>query len=103
VEFSQVLALISGQSLDESRSGDDADEDEFDTPTNGRRVDVTIEIPRMSLAMRMYNPTKGFEPEQVPLDVDEGAGAGCSGAVPGGSILRSPSSPVTNVSNLKVN
>jgi hypothetical protein len=45
----------------------------------------------------MYNPAKGSEPEQVPPDVDEGAGVGCSSAVPGGSILRSPSSPATNV------
>jgi hypothetical protein len=57
----------------------------------------------MSLAVWMYNPAKGSEPEQVPLDVDEGAGAGCSGAVPGGSILRSPSSPAMNVSDPKVN
>jgi hypothetical protein len=51
----------------------------------------------------MYNPAKRSEPEQVPPDVDEGSRAGCSGAVPGGSILRSPSSPATNVSDLKVN
>jgi hypothetical protein len=70
---------------------------------NGRRVDVTIGITRMSLAVRMYNPTKVSKPEQVPPDVDEGAGAGCSDAVPGGSILRSPSSPATNVRDLKVN
>jgi hypothetical protein len=42
-----------------------------------------IGIPRTSLAVRMYNPTKRSEPEQVPPDVDEGAGARCSGAVPG--------------------
>jgi hypothetical protein len=54
---------------------------------NGRRVDVTIGIPRTSLAVRMYNPTKGSEPEQVPPDMDEGAGAGCSGAVLGGQHL----------------
>jgi hypothetical protein len=53
--------------------------------------------------VRMYNPVKGFELEQVLPDVDEGTGAGCSGAVPGGSILRSPSSPVMNVSDPKVN
>jgi hypothetical protein len=51
----------------------------------------------------MYNPAKGSEPEQIPPDVDEGAGARCSGTVPGGSILRSPSSLATNVSNPKVN
>jgi hypothetical protein len=51
----------------------------------------------------MYNPVKRSESEQVPLDVDEGAGAGCSDAVPGGSILRSPSSSATNVSDPKVN
>jgi hypothetical protein len=82
--------------------GGNADEDELDAPTNGRRVDVTIGIPRMSLAVRMF-PTKGSEPEQVPPDVDEGAGAGCSNAIPGGNILRSPSSPATNVSDPKVN
>jgi hypothetical protein len=54
---------------------------------NGRRVDVTIRIPRTSLVVQMYNPAKGSEPEQVPPDVDEGAGAGCSGAVPGGQHL----------------
>jgi hypothetical protein len=51
----------------------------------------------------MYNPTNGSEPKQVPPDVDEGVGVGCSGAGPGGSILRSPSSPTANVSDLKVN
>jgi hypothetical protein len=51
----------------------------------------------------MYNPTKGSEPEQVPPDIDEGAGVGCSGAVPRGNVLRSPSSPVMNVSDPKVN
>jgi hypothetical protein len=70
---------------------------------NGRRVDVTIGIPRMSLAVRMYNLAKVSEPEQVPPDVDEGAEAGCSGAVPGGSIFRSPTSSATNVSDPKVN
>jgi hypothetical protein len=59
----------------------------------------------MSLVVWMHNSTKGYKPEQIPPDVDEGAGAGagCSGAVPMGSILRSPSSPATNVSDLKVN
>jgi hypothetical protein len=71
---------------------------------NGRRVDVTIRIHRISLAVRTYNPAKGSKPEQIPSDVDgAGAGAGCSGTVPGGSILRSPSSPVMNVSDPKVN
>jgi hypothetical protein len=70
---------------------------------NGRRVNVTIEIPRMSLAVRMYNPAKGFELEQAPLDADEGAGVVCSGAGPRGSILRSLSSPAANVSDPKVN
>jgi hypothetical protein len=64
-------------------------------------VIVTVRIPRTSLAVRMYNPIKGSEPEQVPPDVDEGAG--CSGAATGGSILRSASSPAMNVSDLKVN
>jgi hypothetical protein len=62
-----------------------------------------IRIPQTSLTVRMYNPAKGSKPEQVPPDVDEGAGAGCYGAVPGGSILRSPSSPATNVSDPKLN
>jgi hypothetical protein len=70
---------------------------------NGRRVDVTIGIPRTSLAVRMYNPAKEFKPEQVLPDVDEGAGVGCSAAGPGGSILRSLSSPTINVSDPKVN
>jgi hypothetical protein len=51
MDFPQVLALISGYSLDESRLEDDADEDELDAPVNVRRVDVMIEIPRMSLAV----------------------------------------------------
>jgi hypothetical protein len=50
-------------------------------------VDVTIEIHRTSLTVRMYNPTKGSEPEQVPPDVDEGAEVGCSSAVPGATSL----------------
>jgi hypothetical protein len=41
--------------------------------------------------------------QQAPPDVDEGAGVGCSGAGPGGSILRSSSSPTANVSDPKVN
>jgi hypothetical protein len=57
----------------------------------------------MSLAVQMYNPTKGSKPEQVSPDVDEGARVGCSGPGPGGSILRSPSSPAANVNDLKVN
>jgi hypothetical protein len=51
----------------------------------------------------MYNPTKGSKPEQVLPDVDEGAGVGCSGAGPGGSILRSLFSPTAKVSEPKVN
>jgi hypothetical protein len=51
----------------------------------------------------MYNPVKGSKPEQASSDVDEGAGAGCFGAGPGGSILRYPSSPVANVNDPKVN
>jgi hypothetical protein len=47
----------------------------------------------MSLMMRMYNPANGFKSEQVLPDVDEGAGVECSVAGPGGSILRSMSSP----------
>jgi hypothetical protein len=61
---------------------------------NGRMVDITIEIPQTSLAVRMYNPAKGSKPEQVLSDVDEGAGVGCSDADPEGSILRSLSSPM---------
>jgi hypothetical protein len=83
--------------------GDNADEDELDAPMNGRRVDATIGIPRTSLAVRMYNPVKGSKPEQAPPDVEQGAGVGCSGAGPGGSILRSLSSPAANVSDPKVN
>jgi hypothetical protein len=83
--------------------GDDADEDELDTSTNGQRVDVMIGIPRTTLAVRIYNPTKGSEPEQVPPDVDEGVGVGCSDAVPRGSIFRPPFSPAMNVSDPKVN
>jgi hypothetical protein len=82
---------------------DDADEDELDAPTNGRRVDVMIGIPRMCLTVQMYNLAKGSEPLQAPPDADEGVGVGCSSTGPGGSILRSPSSPVANVSNPKVN
>jgi hypothetical protein len=50
----------------------------------------------------MYNPAKRSKPEQASPDADEGAGVGCSGG-PGGSILRSLSSPATNVSDPKVN
>jgi hypothetical protein len=70
---------------------------------NGRKVDVMIEIPRTSLAVQMYNSTKGSKPEQAPPDADEGAGVGCSGAGPEGSILRSSSSPAANISDAKVN
>jgi hypothetical protein len=51
----------------------------------------------------MYKPAKGSKLEQAQLDIDEGAGVGCSGAGPGGSILRSPSSPTANISDPKVN
>jgi hypothetical protein len=102
-DFPQVLAPILGYSSDESRLGDDADDDELDAPVNVQRVDVTIGIPRMSLAVRMYNPTNGSKPAQVLPAIDEGAGVGCSGAGPGGNILRSPSSPTANVSDPKVN
>jgi hypothetical protein len=102
-DFPQALALISGYSSDESRLGDDTDEDEFDAPVNVRRVNVMIGIPRMILVVRMYDPANGSIPEQVLPYVDEGAGVGCSGASPGGSILRSPSSPAANVNDLKVN
>jgi hypothetical protein len=47
---------------------------------NVRRVDITIGIPRTSLAVQMYNPANGSKPEQVLPDVDEGAGVRCSGA-----------------------
>jgi hypothetical protein len=70
---------------------------------NARRMDVTIGIPRTNLVMRMYKPTNGSKSEQVLPDVDEGAGVGCSGAGPGGSILRSPSYSTANVSDPKVN
>jgi hypothetical protein len=102
-DFSQALALISGYSSDKSWMGGDADEDELGALINIWRVDVTIGIPRMSLAVRMYNPTNRSEPEQDLLDVDEGAGVGYSGAGPGDNILRYPSSPMTNVSDMKVN
>jgi hypothetical protein len=51
----------------------------------------------------MYNTANGSKPKQVLPDVDEGAGVGCSGTGPGGRILRSPSSPMANVSDPKVN
>jgi hypothetical protein len=51
----------------------------------------------------MYNPANRFKPEQVLSDEDDGAGVRCSGAGPGGGILRSPSSPTANVSDPKVN
>jgi hypothetical protein len=41
----QMLALISGYSSDESRSGVDVGVDELDAPTKGRRMDVTTGIP----------------------------------------------------------
>jgi hypothetical protein len=62
-----------------------------------------IDIPRTRLVVRMYNPINGSKPEHVLLDVDEGAGVRCSGAGPGGSILRPLSSPAANVSDPKVN
>jgi hypothetical protein len=51
----------------------------------------------------MYNPAKGSKPEQALPDADEGGGVGCSVAGPGGSILRSLSSPAVNISDVKVN
>jgi hypothetical protein len=51
VNFPQALAPISGYSSDESQVGDDTNEDELGAPVNVRRVDVTIEIPRTSLAV----------------------------------------------------
>jgi hypothetical protein len=102
-DFPQALASISGYSSDESQMGADADEDELSALMNVRRVDVTIGIPRTSLAVRMYNPTNGSKPKQVLPDVDDGAGVGCSGAGPGGYMLRSPSYPTTNVSDPNVN
>jgi hypothetical protein len=101
--FPTSIGLISRYSSDESRLGDNADEDELGALVNVQRVDIMIRIPRMSLPVRMYNPANRSEPEQVLPDVDEGAGVGCSGAGPGGSILRSPSSPMANVSDPKVN
>jgi hypothetical protein len=103
VDFPQALAPISGYSSDESQLGDNANEDELDAPVNVRRVDVMIRVPRMSLVVRMYNPANRSKPEQVLPNVDEGAGVGCSGAGPGGRILRPPSSPTANVSYPKVN
>jgi hypothetical protein len=50
-DFPQALALISGYSSDESRLGDDADEDELSALMNVQRVDVMIGIPQMSLAV----------------------------------------------------
>jgi hypothetical protein len=103
VDFPQALAPISGYSSDESQLGDDANEDELSDPVNVRRADVMIGIPRTSLAVRMYNPANGSKPTQVLPNVDEGAELRCSGASPGGSILRSPSSPMANVSDPKIN
>jgi hypothetical protein len=103
VDFPQALALISGYSSDESRLGDDADEDELGAPVNVRRVDVTIGIPQMSLAVQMYNPTDGSKPEQVLPNIDERAGVGCSDTGLRGSILMSLSSPMVNVSDAKLN
>jgi hypothetical protein len=57
----------------------------------------------MILAVQIYNLAKGSKPEQAPLDVDEGAGVGCSSAGLRGSILRSPSSPTANVNDPTVN
>jgi hypothetical protein len=94
---------MSGYSSDESWLGDDINDDELGASVNVRRVDVTIRIPQRSLAMRMYNLANGSKHAQVLSAVDEGVGVGCSGAGPEGSILRSPSSPMANVSDLKVN
>jgi hypothetical protein len=102
-DIPQALAPISGYSSDESRLGDDADEDDLDALVDVQRVDVMIGIPWTSLVVRMYNPANRSKSEQVLSDVDEGAGAGCSGAGLRDNILRSPSSPATNVSDPKVN
>jgi hypothetical protein len=51
VNFPQALAPISAYSSDKSRLGDDADDNELGALVNVRRVDVTIGIPRMSLAV----------------------------------------------------
>jgi hypothetical protein len=48
-DFPHALAPISGYSSDESRLGDDADEDELDAPMNVWRVDITIGIPYYEL------------------------------------------------------
>jgi hypothetical protein len=80
--FPQALAPISEYSSDKSRLEDDADEDELGAPVNVRRVDVAIEIPQMSLTVRMYNPVNGSKPEHILPDVYEGAGVGCSSANP---------------------
>jgi hypothetical protein len=85
--FPQALALISGYSSDESRLGDDADEDELDALVNVWRVDITIGISQMSLAVRMYNPVNRSKPEQVLPDLDEGARVGCCDTGPGVSVL----------------
>jgi hypothetical protein len=45
MDFPQALAPISGYSSDESRLGDDADEDELGASVNVRMVDVVIRIP----------------------------------------------------------
>jgi hypothetical protein len=74
MDFPQVLTPISGYSPDESRLGDDTDEDELGAPVNVRRVDVTIGIPRTSLVVQMYNPANESKLEQVLPDVDEGPG-----------------------------
>jgi hypothetical protein len=63
MDFPHALAPILGYSSDESQLGDDADEDELDASVNAQRVDIMIEIPRMSLAVRMYNPAHGSKPE----------------------------------------
>jgi hypothetical protein len=47
--FPTSIGLISRYSSDESRLGDDADEDELGALVNVQRVDIMIRIPRMSL------------------------------------------------------
>jgi hypothetical protein len=51
----------------------------------------------------MWSHAQGSKPKYETLDVDDGAKARCSDAGPGGSIFRSPSSPVANINDPKVN
>jgi hypothetical protein len=56
----------------------------------------------MILAVQMYLPAQGSDPEQDPPDANNEARARCFGAGPGGRIFRSPSSPVAKVNDPKV-